>query len=220
MEADSLEDAWVQLLDRLEQAGRYSDPRIREAFEQHPRWSFLPPDKRGEPRAAIQDKPVAIGDNQTISAPHMVAILLDRAELDPGQRCLEVGAGSGWLAVVASELIGHDGRFVGVEIVPELAELARDNVRQAGVDNVEIVTGDGGIGYPEGGPYDRIIVSAAAPDIPDPLVDQLAVGGQMVIPVGSRHHQRLVRLSKTADGTEREELGGCAFVPLVGEHGF
>lgn len=217
---DELQDAWTQLLDRLEQAGRYSDPRIRASFEKHPRWSFLPDDKRGDRRAAIQDKPVAIGDNQTISAPHMVAILLDRAELEPGHRCLEVGAGSGWLAVVASELIGPDGRFVGVEIVPELAELARDNVRQAGADNVQIVMGDGGIGYPEGGPYDRIIVSAAAPEVPGPLVDQLAVGGQMVIPVGTRNYQHLVRLRKTAEGTEREELGGCAFVPLVGEHGF
>lgn len=220
MEDEGLEDAWSQLLDRLEQGGRYSDPRIRRAFEKHPRWSFLPKEIRGSRRAAVQDKPVAIGDNQTISAPHMVAILLDRADLQPGHRCLEVGAGSGWLAVLAGELVGPEGRIVGVEIVPELVELARDNVVQAGADNVEIVMGDGGIGSPERAPFDRIIVSAAAPEVPDPLLEQLRLGGSLVVPVGSRNYQQLVRVTKTESGTEREQLGGCAFVPLVGEYGF
>lgn len=220
MAESGLEDAWAQLLDRLEQGGRYADPRIRRAFARHPRWAFLPRNYQGNRRAAVQDKPVAIGDNQTISAPHMVAILLDRAGLEPGHRCLEIGAGSGWLATLAGELIGPEGHVVGVEIVPELVELARDNIEQAGMTNVEILMGDGGIGCPEQAPYDRIIVSAAAPEVPEPLLDQLNVGGRMVIPVGSRTHQRLVRLRKTEDGIQREELGGCAFVPLVGEHGF
>lgn len=217
---ESLEDAWEQLLDRLEQGGRYTDPHIREAFRKHPRWDFLPEGQRGNRRAAVSDKPVAIGDNQTISAPHMVAILLDRADLQRGHRCLEIGAGSAWLAVLAGELVGEEGRVVGVEIVPDLVELGRENVLQAGAANVEIVMGDGGIGCPEKAPYDRIIVSAAAPEVPDPLLDQLRVGGSMVIPVGTRNYQQLLRITKTAEGTEREELGGCAFVPLIGEHGF
>lgn len=217
---DGLEDAWAQLLDRLEQGGRYTDPRVRRAFEKHPRWRYLPGDKQASPRAAVQDKPVAIGDNQTISAPHMVAILLDRAGLQRGDRCLEIGAGSGWLAVLAGDLVGSEGHVVGVEIVPELVELARDNVMQAGAENVEIVLGDGGIGCPEQAPYDRIIVSCAAPDVPKPLLDQLEVGGTMVIPLGSRAHQVLTRVHKTEEGIEREEMGGCAFVPLIGEHGF
>lgn len=217
---ESLEDAWDQLLDRLEQGGRYTDPRIREAFGKHPRWRFLPSDRQSNRRVAINDKPVAIGDNQTISAPHMVAILLDRADLQPGHRCLEIGAGSAWLAVLAGELVGDEGRVVGVEIVPDLVELGRENVVQAGADNVEIVMGDGGIGCPEKAPYDRIIVSAAAPEVPGPLLDQLRLDGSMVIPVGTRNYQQLLRITKTAEGTEREELGGCAFVPLIGEHGF
>lgn len=208
------------MLDRLEQGGRYEDPRIRRAFEEHPRWRFLPTSHSGNRRAAVTDKPVPIGDNQTISAPHMVAILLDRVELQPGDRCLEIGAGSGWLAVLASELVGEEGHVVGVEIVPELVELARDNARQEGAGNVEIVTGDGSIGCPSKAPYDRIVVSAAAPEVPEPLLEQLRVGGTMVIPVGSRTHQQLIRVRKTQDGIEEERLGGCAFVPLFGEHGF
>jgi protein-L-isoaspartate(D-aspartate) O-methyltransferase len=219
-EGESLATAWHQLLDRLEEGGRYSDLRLRRAFLQHPRWEFLPETLEGNRRAAVHDKPVAIGDNQTISAPHMVAILLDRADPQPGDRCLEVGAGSGWLAVLAGVLVGVEGHVVGVEIVPELVELARDNVREAGADNVEIVMGDGGIGCPEQAPYDRIIVSAAAPEVPEPLLRQLATPGTLVIPVGPRAHQQLVRVRKTSEGTEREQLGGCAFVPLVGEHGF
>jgi len=213
-------DGWSQLLDRLEQAGRYDDPRIREAFEAHPRWRCLADDGRVSRRASIEDKPVPIGDNQTISAPHMVAILVDRADIQSGHRVLEVGCGSGWLAVVASELLGDEGHVVGVEIVPELVELARRNVMQEGVDNVEIVMGDGGIGCPEQAPYHRVIVSAAAPEVPEPLIDQLRFGGSLVIPVGTRNYQQLVRIQKTEDGTQREELGGCAFVPLVGEYGF
>jgi len=208
------------LLDRLEQAGRYDDPRIREAFEAHPRWRCLADDGRVSRRASIEDKPVPIGDNQTISAPHMVAILVDRADIQSGHRVLEVGCGSGWLAVVASELLGDEGHVVGVEIVPELVELARRNVMQEGVDNVDIVMGDGGIGCPEQAPYHRVIVSAAAPEVPEPLIDQLRFGGSLVIPVGTRNYQQLVRIQKTEDGTQREELGGCAFVPLVGEYGF
>jgi len=213
-------DGWSQLLDRLEQAGRYDDPRIREAFEAHPRWRCLADDGRVSRRASIEDKPVPIGDNQTISAPHMVAILVDRADIQSGHRVLEVGCGSGWLAVVASELLGDEGHVVGVEIVPELVELARRNVMQEGVDNVDIVMGDGGIGCPEQAPYHRVIVSAAAPEVPEPLIDQLRFGGSLVIPVGTRNYQQLVRIQKTEDGTQREELGGCAFVPLVGEYGF
>lgn len=220
MDDAELWDGWSQLLDRLEQAGRYDDPRIREAFEAHPRWRFLPSDGRVNRRASIEDKPVPIGDNQTISAPHMVAILVARADIQSGHRVLEVGSGSGWLAVVASELLGDEGHVVGVEIVPEIVELARRNVMQEGVDNVEIVMGDGGIGCPQQAPYHRIIVSAAAPEVPDPLIDQLRFGGSLVIPVGTRNYQQLVRIQKTEDGTEREELGGCAFVPLVGEYGF
>lgn len=221
-DSPELVEAWVQLLDRLEDAGRYRDPRIRQAFETHPRWAFLLRTGTGDLSAkeAVRDSPVPIGDGQTISAPHMVAILLSQAQLEEGDSCLEVGAGSGWLAVLAGELVGSAGEVVGVEIVPELVRLARENVVQAGADNVDIVLGDGGIGHPERAPYDRIIVSCAAPEVPDPLVDQLRVGGRLVIPVGSRNHQRLTRVTKTEEGVETDDLSGCAFVPLVGEHGF
>lgn len=218
--SEEVQDAWISLLDRLERSGRLEHKEIREAMETYPRWRFLPgspgSDKR---RAAVKDSPVAIGDEQTISAPHMVAILLEAGEPTPGERCLEIGAGSGWLATLLGDLVAPEGTVVGVEIVPDLVELARTNV-QVGVGNVEILMGDGSLGHPEGGPYNLIIVSCGAPSIPEPLKKQLALGGRLVIPVGQRGHQRLIRVTRTADGYEQEDLGGCAFVPLVGQHGF
>lgn len=219
--SEEIQDAWASLLDRLERSGRLESVEIREAMASHPRWRFLP----GSPgskkrRAAVKDSPVAIGDEQTISAPHMVAILLETGKPSPGERCLEIGAGSGWLATLLGDIVAPEGMVVGVEIVPDLVDLARRNVNQASVDNVEILMGDGSLGHPEGGPYDLIVVSCGAPAIPEPLKRQLALGGRLVIPVGQRGHQCLIRVTRTADGYEQEDLGGCAFVPLVGQHGF
>lgn len=215
-----LTEHWVALLDRLERGGRLERPEIREAMETYPRWRFLP-EEAGSSRmeAAAKDSPVAIGDEQTISAPHMVAILLEASQVEAGDRCLEIGAGSGWLAALLGELVGTEGSVVGIEIVPELVELARSNLKQIGSRNVRILLGDGGLGHPEDGPYDVIVVSCGAPEVPEPLTEQLALGGRLVIPVGRRHHQRLLRLTRTEEGIEQEDLGGCAFVPLVGQHG-
>lgn len=219
--SETLERRWEELLDRLERGGRLSRPDVRAAMREHPRWRFLNrPLDEDALEAALQDAPVVIGDEQTISAPHMVAILLEASEISEGERCLEIGAGSGWLAVIAGELVGDKGHVVGVEIVPDLVELARDNVHDAEADNVEILMGDGSLGHPEGGPYDVIVVSCGAPSVPSPLKEQLRLGGRLVIPIGQRGHQRLIRVTRTEDGYEQEDLGGCAFVPLVGEHGF
>ncbi|MGD0159020.1 MAG: hypothetical protein ABSB89_01840 [Candidatus Bathyarchaeia archaeon] len=149
-------------------------------------------------------------------------------QLEVGNKVLEVGAGSGWHAATIAELVAPSGaprseygHVYTVEIVQELADFARKNIMKAGYgDRVTIVSGDGSLGFPEKAPYDRILVTAAAPDIPKPLIDQLKSGGIMLIPVGSPSlFQNLIKMTKTNGKTKEENLGGVAFVPLTGKHG-
>jgi protein-L-isoaspartate(D-aspartate) O-methyltransferase len=150
-------------------------------------------------------------------------------ELEVGHRVLEVGAGSGWHASTIAEIVAPTdapkkewGHVYTVEIVPELAEFARKNIEKAGYgDRITVIHGDGSLGYPEKAPYDRILVTAAAPDVPKPLIEQLKTGGILVIPVGGIYlYQTLVRVRKRDEKITEENLGGVAFVPLTGEHGY
>jgi len=153
----------------------------------------------------------------------MVAIMNEALELGFGNKVLEVGAGSGYHAATVAEQIGPQGRVYTVELVPDLVKVARSNLEKAGYsDRVTLVQGDGSLGYPDRAPYDRIVVTAAAPKIPQPLVGQLRSGGILVIPVGGRlFPQELVRVRKDEKGQiERGSLGGVAFVPLIGKEGF
>ena len=153
----------------------------------------------------------------------MVAIMNEALDLRPGLKVLEVGAGSGYHAATIAEIVGLEGHVYTVERVEELARFARQNLEHAGYsDRVTLVQGDGSLGYAERAPYDRILVTAAAPDVPPRLVEQLDKGGILVVPVGGRFFpQDLVRIRKKPDGRiERSTLGGVAFVPLLGEHGF
>jgi protein-L-isoaspartate(D-aspartate) O-methyltransferase len=159
----------------------------------------------------------------------MVSIMDEALELEVGHKVLEVGAGSGWHASTIAEIIAPTdapkekwGHVYTVEIIPELAEFARKNIEKAGYgDRITIVCGDGSMGYPEKAPYDRILVTAAAPDIPKPLIEQLKNGGILVIPVGGIHlYQTLVRVRKRDEKIIEENLGGVAFVPLTGKHGY
>jgi len=158
----------------------------------------------------------------------MVSIMNEALELEVGHRVLEVGAGSGWHASTIAEIVAPTdtpkekwGHVYTVEIIPELAELARKNVEKAGYgDRITIICGDGSMGYPEKAPYDRILVTAAAPDIPKPLIEQLKNGGILVIPVGGIYfYQALVRAIKRDGKIIEENLGGVAFVPLTGKYG-
>jgi len=158
----------------------------------------------------------------------MVSIMNEALELEVGHRVLEVGAGSGWHASTIAEIVAPTdtpkekwGHVYTVEIILELAELARKNVEKAGYgDRITIICGDGSMGYPEKAPYDRILVTAAAPDTPKPLIEQLKNGGILVIPVGGIHfYQTLVRVRKRDGKITEENLGGVAFVPLTGKHG-
>ncbi len=153
----------------------------------------------------------------------MVAIMDEALELEEGMSVMEIGAGSGYHAATIAELVGPKGHVFTIERLESLVQLARRNLDLAGYsERVTLVLGDGTVGYPDRAPYERILVTAAAPDIPRPLVDQLALEGLMLIPVGDRFFpQELVRVRKTRDGVvDRRNLGGVAFVPLVGQHGF
>ena len=153
----------------------------------------------------------------------MVAIMNEALDLRPGLKVLEVGAGSGYHAATIAEIVGLEGHVYTVERVEELARFARQNLEHAGYsERVTLVQGDGSLGYAERAPYDRMLVTAAAPDVPPRLVEQLDKGGILIVPVGGRFFpQDLVRIRKKPDGRiERSTLGGVAFVPLLGEHGF
>ncbi len=153
----------------------------------------------------------------------MVAIMNEALDLEPGLKVLEVGAGSGYHAATIAEILGPEGHVYTLERVEELVKFARQNLERAGYSTrVTLVQGDGSLGYVDRAPYDRILVTAAAPEVPPKLIDQLTKGGVLIVPVGGRFFpQELVKVRKKPDGRiERSSLGGVAFVPLVGEHGF
>lgn len=203
---------------RLQRHGYLKEERTRGAMESVPRHLFVPENLLS---SAYVDSPLPIGGGQTISAPHMVAIMAEAADLKGGQRILEVGAGSGYHAAVMAELVRPEGEVITIERIPSLAERARLNLSAAGYSGmVEVVVADGSLGFPEKAPFDRIVVTCGAPEIPEPLKEQLVDGGKLIVPVGSMGYQELMRLTQNGDEISVENLGGCVFVPLVGEHGF
>jgi len=217
---------WEKLIDNLIKERILRTPKIIKAMRLVPRGKFLPENMQSY---SAVDTPLPIGFGQTVSAPHMVAIMNETLQLEVGQKVLEIGAGSGWHAATIAEIVApHDaprsewGHVYTVEIIEGLAEFARKNIRNAGYsDRITTIHADGSIGYPEKAPYDRIVVTAAAPDVPQPLTDQLKPNGIMLIPVGTVHlFQSLIKITKSPNGKiKRENLGGVAFVPLTGKYG-
>jgi protein-L-isoaspartate(D-aspartate) O-methyltransferase len=191
------------------------DEAVLAAMETTPRELFVPPDLADQ---AYADRALPLGSGQTISQPYMVARMTEALEPRPGDRVLEVGTGSGYQAAVLSRLVD---RVYSVERKPELAEGARERLARMGVENVEIRVADGSGGWPEKGPYQGIVVTAAAPEVPEALVEQLDPdGGRLVIPVGDRSLQQLTRVKRTGDDVETAGLLACRFVPLLGEGGW
>jgi len=190
------------------------DPRVLEALRSVPRHRFVAKDYLDD---AYDNRPLPIGHGQTISQPYIVAIMTELLEPRPGQRMLELGTGSGYQAAVLSRLVE---RVYSMEIIPELGQQAAARLKRLGYDNVEVRVADGYHGWPEQGPFDGIIVTAAGDHVPPPLVEQLKPGGRMVIPVGSWYFtQQLLLIEKGADGTlETREILPVAFVPLTGDH--
>lgn len=207
---------WKTLVKILIDAGYLRTKRIIDAFLKIDRRSFLPKHLH---HLAYEDIPLPIMKGQTISQPSTVAIMLELLQPQRGQRILEVGSGSGYQAALLAEIVGKNGLIVTIERIKELYDYARKKLKS--FDNVIIIHGDGTLGYEEKAPYDRIIVTAAAPHIPSPLKDQLKVEGRLVIPVGSPELQRMVLLIKRNENNwERKEVGYFRFVPLIGKYGF
>lgn len=191
--------------------------KVLDAMLRVPRHEFVLSQMKDE---AYIDTPLPIGQGQTISAPHMVAIMCDLLDLKEGQKVLEIGTGSGYNAAVMAELVGESGHIYTVERIKGLVDFAKKNLEKTGYKNVTVVYDDGSGGYPDFGPYDRINVTSAAPDIPQPLVEQLKPEGILAIPVG-QFTQELYIVRKDADGNiHKESRGGVVFVPLIGKYGF
>ncbi|AGB36073.1 protein-L-isoaspartate(D-aspartate) O-methyltransferase [Natronococcus occultus] len=191
-------------------ADRVADDRVLEALRAVPRHAFVPPDRRGD---AYQDRPLPIGDGQTISAPHMVAIMADTLALDPGADVLEIGTGCGYHAAVTAEIVGADHVY-SVEYGTELAEDARERLAETGYGDVSVRVGDGREGWAEHAPYDAAYFTCATPELPDPVVEQVRPDGRLLAPIGTGF-QTLVLAEKRADGSlERTEHGGVRFVRM------
>lgn len=201
----------------LQIAGRGIDnPQVLSAMRCVPRERFLGPEMRAQ---AYEDRPLPISEKQTISQPYIVAYMTAAMQLTGGGNVLEIGTGSGYAAAVLAEIAN---RVVTVERHKSLADRARKILHELGYDNVEVVQADGTLGWPEGAPYDGIVVTAGGPGVPRALKDQLAVGGRLVIPVGDQEtEQALVRITRVSeDEFHEEQLSRVRFVPLVGEAGW
>lgn len=191
------------------------DEAVLAAMAAVPREVFLPPELK---HLAYEDRAVPLGSGQTVSQPYIVAAMSEALRARPGDRILEVGTGSGYQAAVLASM---DLEVYTVERLPELAEEARRRLDELGIDDVHLRVGDGTLGWPEEAPFQGVIVTAAAPEAPGPLLDQLdPEGGRLVIPVGSRDLQDLVAYERSGTEVTREVLMGCRFVPLLGEEGW
>ncbi len=207
---DSYAAARARLVDTVLKSGGITNPRVLSAMGSTPRHEFVNPDQRNQ---AYYDKALPIGGNQTISSPYIVAVMTQELDPQPNETVLEIGTGSGYQAAVLSPLVKD---VYSIEIVPELGERAAKVLQRLNYANVHTKVGDGFKGWAEHAPFDKIIVTCSPEDVPQPLVDQLADGGLMIIPVGERYQQTLMRMRKKGDKLEREALRPTLFVPMTG----
>ncbi|MDY6764957.1 MAG: protein-L-isoaspartate(D-aspartate) O-methyltransferase [Halobacteria archaeon] len=203
------------LVERLRRLDYIESDEVARAFRNVPREEFVPENLRDR---AYEDRPLRIGEGQTISAPHMVAMITELLNLEKGNKVLEIGTGRGYHAAITAEIVGPKNVY-SVERHEKLAQAARDNLSKTGYREVMVVIGDGSKGLPEYGPYDRIYLTCAAPEISETFLSQLTDGGVMVLPIG-RGSQTLYRVEKRGDGIKKESHGSVRFVPLVGDEGF
>src|SRR6185312_904447 len=200
--------------DQLRRRG-ISDERLLAAMRRVPRHEFI---SREQWEQAYADHPITIPEQQTTSQPYIIAAMIQAAEIKPGDKVLEIGAGSGYQTALLAELAAQ---VIALERYSTLADSAQATLQRLGYRNVVVVEGDGTLGWEPAAPYDAMIVSAAAPRIPPLLLEQLAIGGRLVIPIGDAHQQTLQLFHKQPDtAISRTMLEGCRFVPLIGRHGF
>ena len=190
------------------------DPRVLDAMRRVPRHIFAGGHNL---TSAYDDMALPIGEGQTISQPYMVAIMTELLELKGTEKVLEIGTGSGYQGAVLAELAKE---VYTIERIGPLADRAAAEFRTLGYNNVYVRTGDGTLGWPEAAPFDRIIITAASPEIPKPLIEQLAMNGIFIIPVGSRYSQQLMKITKTGHGLKEDYHTPCVFVPLIGKYGW
>jgi protein-L-isoaspartate(D-aspartate) O-methyltransferase len=204
-----------EMVYNLMRHGYIHSERVKEAMLMVPRELFVPYNLRS---CAYVDSPLEIGEGQTISAPHMIAIMCEVLDLNEGEQVLEIGTGSGYHAAIVSKIVGVKGKVYSIERIPSLAEKAKQNLKKADIRNVEVHVGDGSLGLPEHAPYDSIYVTCAAPVIPPPLIEQLKDKGKLLVPVGSSICS-LKLLEKKNNEITVTDHGGCVFVPLIGVYG-
>lgn len=209
----------VDLVNTLWNNGYIKSEKVKNAMLNVPREEFMTPETRD---LAYLDRPIPLKHGQTISAPHMVAIICEQLSLKPGMNVLEIGTGFGYNAAVVAEILGPEGHVYTIERIKALKEKAEQNLSKTGYDNVTVILGDGTGGYPEKAPYDRIYATATAPKIPKPLKDQLKIGGRLLTPVGDDPaYQELICMVKNGpDDFKSYNLGGVVFVPMIGKHGW
>lgn len=218
MVADSLNDRRYerqrrQLIETIAEQG-IDDLEVLRTFDLTPRHLFLPESVQ---HRAYEDSPLPIGFQQTASQPSLQALYLQLLRLQPRDRVLEIGTGSGFQTALLSHLAGH---VYSIERIRELSQRARQAMDSLRLKNVALLVGDGTIGWSKYAPYDAILVAAGAPSVPQALIDQLAPGGRLLIPIGTLDEQQLTMVTKTNDGITTEEVARCIFVPLLGKYGW
>jgi len=204
-------------IEELERRGLLRSERLRRAMLTVRREDFIPSLYRDH---AYEEIPLPLpGERATISCPHSYPLFYEPLDLGEGHRFLEVGVGTGYGTALAREVVGPEGRVVAIDIDATTLDFARENLERAGYTDVVLVHGDGGFGYPEHAPFDRICVTAACPDVPPPLIEQLALRGRLIVPVMEGTRQRLTLLEKTVDGVQRKSLVDVLYVSLQGRCG-
>ena len=210
-----------EMVNRFKRGGYIQSSRVEEAIMAVPRELFMEPQHR---KYAYYDQPFPIpGDGrQTISAPYMYPVTYEPLRLELGQRFLEIGAGSGYGAAIARELVGPEGLVVSVEINPKTHGFADRNLKEAGYEDIVVILGDGTLGYPELAPYDAVSITASTPDIPPPIYEQMAENSRLVAPVGGRgrYGQDLLLVEKHGGEVSKKSLMGVVYVPLIGKYGY
>ena len=211
---DYFQEARRVMVETQIRARGVTDPRVLAAMGKVPRHLFIP---RHLWDQAYSDYPLPIGEDQTISQPYIVALMTEALELAGPEKVLELGTGSGYQAAILAELARE---VYTIERLAALTREAQQVITALGYTNVHLRVGDGTLGWPDATPFDAILVTAGSPQVPAPLVEQLAMGGRLVIPVGDRYSQTLTRVRRTPEGLQNDYLGGCRFVKLIGRHGW
>ena len=211
---DSLAIAKSKLFDKL--SNDIEAPEVLQVMEIIPRELFV---SKSDVHQAYRDIPLDIGYGQTISQPYIVALMTAAMKLEQSHVVLEIGTGSGYQSAILAKIL-NEGKVISVERIPELADLARSVLNKLNCDNVEIYPATCELGRPSNGPFDAIVVTAACPNLPQALVDQLKVGGRLVVPIGCLKRQELTLVIRTMHGMQGYSLGACRFVPIIGQEGF